>query len=196
MHINFKYANNRGLNPIDILTLQIIKQLRTDKEVVNELATVLQDERLGFYVDKKWVTQIKGKKSDDELSRLRLTKSGNKLMENIETAEVTEDTIKIFDWISTFYVGEEDKFVGNKKRTKQGLAQFAKETGISRNHLSYLIQNFLKSESFDYSYKLENLLFSSKNLYSRKFSLDECRLNDFYLKNKSFFDSKFDNINN
>lgn len=195
MYLNFKYAAEKQLSPYDIITLQTIKQMRSEN-LEDVLASLLQDDRLCFYVEKGYVTQIKGSKNDTEIGRLRLSKAGMKLLDNIETAEVTEEVVVIFDWMAQFYKSDEEKFIGNMKRTKQGIANFSKETGIQKNCLAFLIQTFLNSDSMEYSYKMENLFFSSKNLYSRKFNLEECRLYDFYKKREEWFEKKFAHINN
>lgn len=194
MYINFKYALGKGLSPHDILTLQTIKQMKFENELETILSGLLQDDRLDFFVEQDYVTQIKGSKGDSEIARLRLTKKGMKLLDNIECADVNEDSIIIFEWLKKIYSGEEDKFVGNGRRTKQGIAQFSAETGIAKNQLSFLIKTFLQSDSFEFSYKLENVFFSNKNLYSRKFDLEECRLYTFYLKKKEWFDKKFETL--
>ena len=197
MYINFNYLKKKELDTNDLMSLQIVKQLRTEAEREEDLAMILTDDFLDKMVERGCITQIKGKKSDSEIAKLRLTKSGNKLLEDIQTAEVEEQDILIFDWVAKFYKNEEDKMIGNMKRTKQGIAQFRKETGIEKNHLAFLFQSFLESEEqLKYSHKLENLLFSSKNLYSRKFNLDECRLYDFYLSREKYFNDKFKTIKN
>lgn len=193
MYFNFKYALSKSLSPYDILTLQTIKQMRFEN-LETILAGILEDSRLDFFVEQDYVTQIKGSKGDSEIARLRLTKKGMKLLDNIECVDVNEDSIIIFEWLKKIYSGEEDKFVGNGRRTKQGIAQFSAETGIVKNQLSFLIKTFLQSDSFEFSYKLENLFFSNKNLYSRKFDLEECRLYTFYLKKKDWFDRKFETL--
>jgi len=196
MYINFKLAKEKGISPNEIMNLQVIKQMKLENELDNVLASTLEDNILERFENESLITQIKGKATDSELSRIRLSKKGIKLLDDLETANVTEEDIKIYDWVSSFYRSQ-DKTLGNQKRTKSGLAQFRVETSISRNHLAFLFQTFMNDdEQLEYSHKLENLIFSSKNLYSRKFSLDECRLHSYYLNKEEWFLHKFANIKN
>lgn len=191
MYINFKYAKNKGLSEVDILTLQIIKQLRTEPQVEENLVNVLTDDFLLKAEENGYITQIKGKKGDSELGRLRLTKKGAKLLDDIETSEVEEEDIILFEWLEGFYKSE-GKMIGNKKRTKTGIAQFRKHTGIEKNALAFLLKEFISDEeNMKFNNKLEAIFFSSKNLYSRKFNIEECRLYTYYDLRRKYFDNKF-----
>lgn len=191
MYINFNLAKTKGLNEVDIMTLQIIKQLRTEPQREENLVNILTDDFLIKMEDRGYIHQIKGKKSDSELSKIRLTKKGTKLLDDIETAEVNEEDIVLFEWLESFYKAEE-KQIGNKKRTKTGIAQFRSHTGIEKNCLAFLLKEFISDEeNMKFNNKLENIFFSSKNLFSRKFLIDECRLYAYYDKRRDFFDKQF-----
>src|SRR5690606_34667778 len=89
------------------------------------------------------------------------------------------------------------KEIGNKRKTKQFIAQFSKESGITRNHLSFLIKSFVYDDSqFEWSKVLQYLFFKGDSVFAIKFDLHASRLYQFYLKNKEMFDKKFENIKN
>jgi len=196
MYINFNYLKSKDINPIEFVTLVCIRQMKWEPERVDDLALVLTDEIEEKFTERGYITKIKGKKKDLELSKFRLTSKGNKFLDNAQTPNITEETLKIFDWVKKVYLAE-GKEIGNQKKCKSYIAQFAKESGIVRNHLAHLIKSFLFSESeMEYSHKLEYLFFKGSSVFSTKFDLHQSRLYQFYEKNKEEFDKDFSNIKN
>src|SRR5690606_13854697 len=109
-------------------------QLREEKELEAVLAGLLQDDRLDFFVEQGYVTQIKGGKNDSEISKLRLTKKGNTLLSDCQIPEILEEDLTVFEWLKNMYLSS-DKEVGNAKKTKFLIALFRVHSGISKNKL-------------------------------------------------------------
>jgi hypothetical protein len=192
MYINFKLLSKKGLEHSDLLILQLCKQNKNeDLEQHLELQpyqNILKLKTMGY------VDEIKGTKSQSELSKLRLTKSGSNLLEDLETPEVLEEDILLFDWISDVYT-RLGKQIGNKKKTKMYIALFRVHSGIEKNHLATLLEKFVKDEdNMEYNFRLEYAFFKPTNVFQVKFELDQSRLYMYYLKNKNSFDILFNKI--
>lgn len=191
MYVNFDLMRSRGITYGEYLFLLALKQASaTDMEkTVEEIATTFEIEELDKL--EPYIKEIKGKKNQSIYSKLRLSEKGKKLLEDLHTANVEDWHIKLADWIKAAYESDGKK-IGNKKRLTRGLAQFAKETGITHRNLALLWVTFFRDEDMmEYSFKAENVIFSSKNIYQRAFNLDECRLWDYYNDRKEEFDEIF-----
>lgn len=190
MYINLDIAAKYEITFDDIINLVLIKQQRYEN-IGNILEERLLPKVIQEYLDKEWVIGIRGKDNDSEIAKLRITPLGRELLENINTAEVVEDDIKLRDWLVQIY-GKEDKIIGNKKRIAQGIAQFRVQSSITKNCLAFLLKTFIGDEkNFQYSQKLENLFFDSSSVFDRSFKLDRCRLWEYYERRQKFFDEKF-----
>lgn len=186
-YFNFKLAEKNSLSPYDVLNLQLINQNRIE-DLSYYIKNIPQDV-INKYEELGYIEYIKGKPNQDIFNKIRLSKKGNSFLDTLEVAEVNDDDIKILNWLINLY-NSEDKLIGNKKRILSGIANFRLHTGIEKNNLALLLKVFSKDEeSFQYSKKLENLFFDSKNIFQRKFSLDSCKLYEYYLKNKDYFDT-------
>ena len=120
-----------------------------------------------------------------------MSKKGREVLDAIETPEVTEDSLRIFEWIKQIYISA-GKDLGNQKKTKMFIAQFSAESGIQRNALAFLIQSFINDESqFEWSKVLQYLFFKGESVFNIKFDLHSSRLYQYYLKNQNYFDNKF-----
>lgn len=192
MYINFKLLSKKGFEHSDLLILQLCKQnknenLEQDLEMQPH-QNILKLKSMGY------IDEIKGTKSQSELSKLRLTKSGSNLLEDLETPEVLEEDILLFDWISDVYT-RLGKQIGNKKKTKMYIALFRVHSGIEKNHLATLLEKFVKDEdNMEYNFRLEYAFFKPTNVFQVKFELDQSRLYMYYLKNKNSFDILFNQI--
>jgi DNA-binding MarR family transcriptional regulator len=192
MYVNFKLVKEKGMSLTEFLFLIVLKQASISdvSEILDEL-----NNKLGVstnFITAEYVKHIKGNKSDNAFTKMRLSEKGKKLLEDIQTADVEEWHITLADWIKQVYEAEGKK-IGNKKRLTRGLAQFAMETGITHRNLALLWKAFLHdAEEMKFSNIAENVIFTSKNTYQRKFSIDECRLWDYYKKNKETFQKVFE----
>lgn len=140
---------------------------------------------------KSLVKHVKGRKSDTWFDTVRLDKAGKELLKDLTEAEVSEDDIKIFDWLSNHYkkIGKE---VGNGAKTKRHIRDFRIKSGIVKNNLIRLCYAFVSDESqMEYSHKLEYIFYKPKTVFETRFNLEESRLYQYYMKNKEQFDKVF-----
>lgn len=189
MYINTKILKQKNLNLTQVALLQILHQNRT--EDMSELLKSYNGD-LDVLKDKGFIDEVKAKNKQKSVFKLlRLSKTGKSVLDAVETPEVNEDDLKIFDWVANIYANT-GREIGNAKRTKMFIAQFSKESGISKNSLAFLIQSFINDESqFDWSKKLQHLFFKGDSVFSVRFDLNSSRLYQYYLKNQNFFDTKF-----
>lgn len=179
MYINFKLLPSLGLSLEDVTVMQMCKQNKTE-DLSEELSKF--DFILKRLQEKELVSEIKKGKSKFE--RKRLTKKGKKVLEDIETPEVTADDLVLFDWLEKLYISQ-DKEVGNKRKTKMYLALFRVNSGIQKNELATLLDEFTRDEdNMSYNHKLEYAFFKPSNVFQTKFELDQSRLWGYYQKNE------------
>lgn len=193
MYINFNLAQNHGLILHDIILLQMIYQNKFEDHSKN-----LEHFEPSFekFENQGLVTYIKGKKNDSKSSLIRLTVKGNKILEEIQIPEINLDDLDVYSWLENVYK-QNDKEVGNAKKTKLLIAQFRVNSGIERNHLVFLCKTFIFDEKeMEYSKRLEYLFWKPSNLFQTKFDIDQSRLYQYYLKKKEYFDGKFAQIKN
>lgn len=183
----------RGVTLTQMALLQLIKQNKSEGSPSAEyLSNNLSDEDVKFFEDNEFITTVKPKrKSDTVYDLLRTTKKGNQFLEEVETEGVTEDDLKLYEVLKTIYQ-EEGKELGNQKRTKQFMAQFRVQSGIERNELFTLCREFIEDEeNFKYSIRLEYVFFKGASAFDTKFSIDQSRLYQYYLKREEYFQELF-----
>lgn len=186
MYINFEYLKQKGLTVSDVTILQIIKQLKIEPELEEDLAIVLTDDFMEKAFERDYITTIKGKKKDSELSKLRLTSKGNKILDNIETPKVTEGDLKMYEHLCNFYLSHEDeeRVLGNQKKTKMYCAIFRNRLSLSLHEMYWLCWLFV--QRYEYTKKLENIFFDSNKIRYGKFEnhFEDSPLYQFYEENK------------
>lgn len=196
MYINTTILKSKNLSLQEFSVLCLIRQQKFENNT-EILESEVNGGILGKFVSLGLVEYVSRKnKAQKELDLIRTSKKGNEWIDDINTADVCEDTLKIYNWVENIYLST-NREIGNKKRTKQFIAQFSKESTITRNHLAYLIQSFINTESeFDWSKKLQFLFFKGESLFSVRFDLHSSRLYQFYLKQESYFLEQFLKIKN
>ena len=189
MFINTNIVKHHNLNLQQVALLQILHQAKNE-DVSEWLESYNGDLDVLHY--KGFLSEVKAKnKQESVYKRLRLSKKGREVLDAIETPEVTEDSLRIFEWIKQIYISA-GKDLGNQKKTKMFIAQFSAESGIQRNALAFLIQSFINDESqFEWSKTLQYLFFRGDSVFNIKFDLHSSRLYQYYLKNQNYFDNKF-----
>lgn len=189
MYINTNIVKHYNLNLQQVALLQILHQAKNE-DVSEWLESYNGD--LDVLNEKSFLSEVKAKnKQESTYKRLRLSKKGREVLDAIETPEVTEDSLRIFEWIKQIYISA-GKDLGNQKKTKMFIAQFSAESGIQRNALAFLIQSFINDESqFEWSKVLQYLFFKGESVFNIKFDLHSSRLYQYYLKNQNYFDNKF-----
>jgi hypothetical protein len=189
MYINTNIVKHYNLNLQQVALLQILHQAKNE-DVSEWLESYNGD--LDVLNEKSFLSEVKAKnKQESVYKRIRLSKKGREVLDAIETPEVTEDSLRIFEWIKQIYISA-GKDLGNQKKTKMFIAQFSAESGIQRNALAFLIQSFINDEShFEWSKVLQYLFFKGESVFNIKFDLHSSRLYQYYLKNQNYFDNKF-----
>jgi DNA-binding PadR family transcriptional regulator len=194
MYINFQLAKTKGLTPTDVANLQLIYQNKLESlwEIITETVSL---QTLDRYQQLGYVTLVKAKnKSDSIQNRVRLSKKGNEVLEDLQVPEVNSDDLQLYDWLESIYQ-KEDKEIGNRKKTKLYIALFRVQSGIDRNKLALLCKTFMNDSSqFEWSKRLEYLFFKPGNVFSVKFDLEQSKLYQYYIKHKEHFDNKFAKI--
>lgn len=190
MYINFKFIKEKGMDIEEVLYLQIIKQLPSENIVQEELEN-LSEKYLDRHFSQGHIEYIKGRPKDPKIVKTRLTNKGKELLKSITTPYIEEEDLRLFEWIKEHYL-KMNKQIGNQTKIKLGIAEFRTQTNIGRNRLALLLRTFLMDEeNMRYNNKLENVFYSSKNVFSTRFNLEECRLYDYYLRRKKAFDKQF-----
>jgi hypothetical protein len=194
MYINFQLAKTKGLTPTDVANLQLIYQNKLESlwEIITETVSL---QTLDRYQQLGYITLVKAKnKSDSIQNRVRLSKKGNEVLEDLQVPEVNSDDLQLYDWLERTYQ-KEDKEIGNRKKTKLYIALFRAHSGIDRNKLAFLCKTFMNDSSqFEWSKRLEYLFFKPGNVFSVKFDLEQSKLYQYYIKHKEHFDNKFAKI--
>ena len=182
MYINTTILKSKNLSLQEFSVLCLIRQQKFENNT-EILESEVNGDILGKFTALGLVEYVSRKnKAQKELDLIRTSKKGNEWIDDINTADVCEDTLKIYNWVENIYLST-NREIGNKKRTKQCIAQFSKESTITRNHVAFLIQSFINTESeFDWSKKLQFLFFKGESLFSIRFDLHSSRLYQFYLK--------------
>lgn len=195
MYINFKLLKEKGLAPVDVMFLQMIKQQKFENlETHLEIMLKPAPNYVTAAVERGWVSFVKGKAKDSELSKMRIADAGQKLLDDIETPLIEEQDIIVFEWVKKIYL-KDNKEVGNQKKAKSNIANFRVHSGISGNCLAALLRDFLKDEEAQaWSMKVEFIFWKPENLYQTKFDLNASRLWHYYEKRKEYFDAKFKQI--
>lgn len=182
-YINFKYLNSQRLDHIDLIILQACKQNSTEDN--SELLKSNQESHLHL-IELGLVKLIKGKKGQTDFEKLRITPKGTKLLENVHTPEITENDIRMYDYLVEKYLSheDEDRIIGNKKKTKIYCS-------VLRNYLSLNHQQFywlcmLYLDQAIYTKKLENIFLDSNKVRygTLQNNVDESPLYQYYDKNK------------
>ena len=167
MYVNVNILSNSSFSFEDVIYLQLIKQLRTEPEVLDSVQGIPKA-TLENFEEKEYITFIKGKKNDSKLSKIRITKKGSDFLDNLNTPEITDGDVKMFDYLCEMYLksDDEERVIGNKKKTKKYISVFRSKIGLSLHEMYWLCWAFLKD--YKYTKKLENIFFdSNKNRYGK-----------------------------
>lgn len=193
-YFNLPLIHEKEFNLHEVIVMQVLKQNRSE-ENENYLALYLCDDMIEKFTEFGLITYIKKKKkSESDLSVMRLSKKGETLLEDFQTPEIISDDILIYDWLEDIYK-KSDKEVGNRKKTKMWIAYFRAYSGISKNKLAYLCQTFINDEEqMEWSRRLEYLFYKPSTVFATKFDIEESRLFKYYLKHQQMFDKQFEEL--
>jgi len=181
-YINYEVMTSKHLSLYELGVLQLIKQNR-----IEDLSTEIEFSVSDTEIIKKWsevgyIEVIKGKKDQSLYQKLRTTKLGNDILDDVGTPEVTEGDLKMRDYLITMYLDHEDeeRVIGNKKLIGIYISIMTKHLNLNLHEFYYLCELFLEHHKF--TKKLENIFFDkNKNRYKEfKNNIEESPLFQFY----------------
>lgn len=169
-------------NPLMLPFLLLLKQV-PKKDLTEELASlIVDDDSLNWLMENQYVKVIKGKKSDNFISLLRLDKKGNSFLNSLSEVEIEEQDKKMFNYLCEMYLKHEDeeRHIGNKKKTLIYCTEFRLKMDLGLYQMYWLCWFFLQEHSF--TKKLEYIFFNSnKNRYGKfKDNIEDSPLYQFY----------------
>lgn len=192
MYINVNILKSEGLSLRELTLIQLCKQQKFE-DLSEYIEQQFDEGEIDHLIFCGLVEEIKGSKKQSKFQKLRCSTHGAKLLEDIETPEILEEDLRIFDWLKNIYLSS-GRELGNQKKTKLFIALFRVHSGIDKNKLAHLCNSFINDpEQFDWSKKLEFLLFRPATNYE-KFTIDGSRLYQYYLKHQDTFDQKFEKL--
>ncbi|AGO47730.1 hypothetical protein Phi4:1_gp196 [Cellulophaga phage phi4:1] len=195
MYLNIKLIHELGFDAIDILQMQLLKQNRNEdlteilpeyfeEEVIEKLSTQ------GILVKVK-----KKKKSDSDMSIIRLSKKGQDILDKVCTPKVEERDYQMLEYLTEMYLSHEDseRKVGNKKKVVQYISIFRNHMGFSIHQTYWLLWRFL--QDFSYTKVLEYLFFNSnKNRYGTfEANIEDSPIYQYYEENKESIEQLWKN---
>jgi len=198
MYINFQLFKNSGLENSDIYFLAAAKQI--EKTVLEELTeqTFNRLNSLGL------LTSVKGKKGDNPLHNVRLSKKGSELLNNLSfEGSVDNETEVLANWLISIYKSKSGGIIKNKTEVKRRIQWFKTITQISGNRLAVLLQCFINdtyNEQDGLSVKefmdnnprgvlsnmLDNVCFSPTSVFDKHKTLDKSPLYTYYEDNREY----------
>ena len=193
-YFNYRLAESRGLSPRDVQLLQMLKQNKTE-DLSEQLQLEMDTENIKRLKAFDLMTMIKGKKKDTEFQKLRLSKKGNKWLNDLQTADTVDNDFQMFEYAKKVYK-QLNKDIGDETNTISLIAWFRCETGMSHKQIFIVLDYFVKDDSqMNYSNVLEYVFWKRPHIHAVKPSLKDSRLWGYYNKHKNMFDTKFLRLN-
>ena len=192
-YINTKILKQHNLNLQQVALLQILHQNKT--EDVSELLESYNGD-LDVLNEKGLLSEVKARnKQESVYKRLRLSKKGSELLDYINTPDITEGDIKMYEYLVDNYIyiidkntGEKtvrdvDRKIGNRKNVLRYCAEFRQIVGLSLKEMYWLCMLFIDNTT--YTKVLEYIFMRKKdNPYGKfKNNLDNSALYQFWLDN-------------
>ena len=184
MYINTNIVKHYNLNLQQVALLQILHQAKNE-DVSEWLESYNGD--LDVLNEKSFLSEVKAKnKQESVYKRLRLSKKGREVLNAIETPEVTEQHIKMRDYLIEMYLNNEDKerVVGNKKLIGIYISVLQNYLGLDIYRFYYLCDFFLSEHIF--TKKLENVFMDRNKIRYADFKnhIEDSALYQFYEQRK------------
>lgn len=184
MYINTSIVKHYNLNLQQVALLQILHQAKNE-DVSEWLESYNGD--LDVLHHKGFLSEVKAKsKQESVYKRLRLSKKGREVLDAIETPEVTEQHIKMRDYLIEMYLNNEDKerVVGNKKLVGIYISVLQNYLGLDIYRFYYLCEFFLSEHIF--TKKLENIFMDRNKIRYGDFKnhIEDSALYQFYEQRK------------
>jgi len=182
-YINVNLLKSRNLSLLDLQVLQLAKQMR-----IEDVSDVLREysKKVESLVYLEYLESIKGKKSDGEFQKIRITKLGAETLDLISTPLILEEHVKMRDYLIEMYTSHEDKerVIGNKKLIGQYISILQNYLSLDIYRFYYLCEFFLQEHI--YTRKLENIFMDRNKIRFGDFknNIEDSPLFQFYEQRK------------
>lgn len=201
MYINIKLFEKSGLQPEDIFFLTGIKQI--NREVIDKLTGDIFNRLEAL----KLLTSIKGKRGDNPMYNVRLSKKGSELLINLSfEGAVDEETEILVNWLINVYKSKSGGIIKNKTEIRRRCQWFKTITNITGNKLAVLLQSFIQdtyNEQDGLTVKefmeqnprgvlnnmLDNLFFSPTSVFDKHYTLDKSPLYNYFTDNQEYVEN-------
>ena len=207
MYVNFELFRSKKLHPEDLYYLVGIKL--KDKNVLEDLTTdaFARFEELGL------LTSIKGKKGDNPIYNVRLSKKGLKLTNDLSFEGVIDEEAKVLTkWLVAIYKKKNGGIVKNKTEISRQLQWFKAITLIKGNRLATLLQSFILdtyNEASGLTVKefmeqnprgvlsnmLDKLCFNPTSVFDKHKTLDKSPLYKYFEDNQEYIEKMWESKN-
>lgn len=183
MYINTEILKSRNLSLLELGILQLAKQAR-----IEDVTAVLSDNSsvVDALLEKDLLEVIKGKKGDEYFSKIRASKLGVETLDLISTPLITEEHVKMGDYLIQMYLSHEDKerVVGNKKLIRQYISILQNHLALDIYQFYYLCEYFLSEHVF--TKKLENIFMDRNKIRYGDFKnhIEDSAIFQFYEQRK------------
>jgi hypothetical protein len=186
MYINFKILQSRGLSVFELGLLLAIKQNRTE-DTSEYLSINLSEYIKNKFEDSKLIENVKLKKKSDSIFKtFRTSSKGNQWIEDIESPEVDEGSLKMRDYLIDMYLNHEDqdRSIGNRKKIGIYISILRTHLNLNLHEFFYLCEYFL--QEYPYTKILEYIFFNSnKNRYGKfKDNIEDSSLFQFFIERR------------
>ncbi len=168
MYLNVELLKNSEMGFEEVTIMKVISQNASEdnSEIIKELVS---EEYLKELFERGLVTFIKPRrKNQDKYELVRASKKAKDILNLIRIPDIEEGDIKMFDYLCQKYLNheDEDRTIGNKKKTLQYCAIFRKYNNLTLHQMYYLCMHFL--DEYKYTKILERIFFdSNRNRYGR-----------------------------
>jgi len=181
MYLNLKYLEQKGVQLVELVSLQIIKQNRNEDNA-EYIDKYINDKIRQSLLDKELIMLLKQKSDKDTFSKkVRVTGKGNELIEFATTPDIEEGDEKMAGYLIEMYLKkDEGRTIGNKKNVIMFTAQFRKVLGLSLYEMYWLCDLFISETK--YTQVLEKIFFdSNKHRYGKFINhIEDSKLYQFY----------------
>lgn len=192
-YTNFEILEKSDLEAEDLILLTACRQNRTEG-LGSIIGKRFGKSKLWVLEQKGFIEYIKGKKGQSDFDKVRITSKGQDFLDDVETPGVTNDDLKLYEWLELEYKSS-GRIIGNRKKTKLYISLFRVHSQIDRNRLAFLCDTFLRDDDkMKYSQKLEYMFFKPPNVFTSRFDIEESRLYKYYLQHKEAFDKEFEKL--
>lgn len=184
MHINFSLGVEKGVYPNDIITLLLIKYCSNKDNDPNGIIINFLNERDFSTIQDYYLLSKEGK--------YRLSPKGTELLTSLTEVgaeQKTDEDQILIQFITEYCKKNQEVTIGNRQQLIRNIINLRLHTNFTAKQLFIIMNHFLHSDEVNYFKKFEYLFWKPNHAYDKKFSLENSRLYNYYLNNKSDIDN-------